>query len=699
MLRKIRWPIRLALLIAITLAATVASEALIFNHRAFVKPVGESREVDLYLLTNDQGAYLSDGEPIRITPSENSLFVVKTEEIYEEASSLRIRLSGTSEPVEVDVELRDEASAYAYQRAYSGAILPGVEGLDTLDCALHTNGLMNALRITFHLDQRAEAEIYLEALELDPDIAVRWNVPRMLLCFAVLLAALCLYAFPWRSLIYQPENHWHRAVLMLPLIAILLFYSVLTPMTHINYKPEGENDFLWIWKPDPLAPTSTMDGYGLLFSAFLNGEVAIPIDPPEELLTLDNPYDPSERHEAGIPFLLDYALYEGKYYFYFGPGPVLLFYLPYYLLTGQMPNMLLVCMLSSMLGAAMIFWAVTGFVRRYVKRPNLILLLLSCTASAMMASGPYMAALPTRYNVIRSLNIAMMAGAIGFGYHAVMQHKQWKRIAQFLLCGLCFGLQATCCANTLLISTAVLFPPFMGVLVQRERLARKLRDAACFLVPALCFVGLVMAYNYVRFGSVAEFGQTHQLTAEDIHYNVFRMEHIPQALYYYLLDFPAVTLPFPYVNIYKEPLNLTGNALYHETVNVGILSYPLAWLCLFLPSGFRCIQDRSLRREGIGATVLGLGMALVLIVLSFYYAGLDQRYTYDMLLMFALAGSLVGLSICQSEQAHTAGSVMLLLCMLTIILGFLFGFTNVRNLIAVNCPEWFYSMVRMFFPY
>ena len=45
------------------------------------------------------------------------------------------------------------------------------------------------------------------------------------------------------------------------------------------------------------------------------------LKPNPALLALHNPYDPGQRHHLTYP--LDFSLYNGKYYLYFGPVPAL----------------------------------------------------------------------------------------------------------------------------------------------------------------------------------------------------------------------------------------------------------------------------------------------------------------------------------------------------------------------------------------
>ena len=73
--------------------------------------------------------------------------------------------------------------------------------------------------------------------------------------------------------------------------------------------------------------------YQELAEALSEGKVSVG-DAEEALLAMKNPYDTIALQAAGIGYRADYAYHNGKYYVYFGIVPVLLLYLPYYLLTG-----------------------------------------------------------------------------------------------------------------------------------------------------------------------------------------------------------------------------------------------------------------------------------------------------------------------------------------------------------------------------
>ena len=67
------------------------------------------------------------------------------------------------------------------------------------------------------------------------------------------------------------------------------------------------------------------DGYyDELANAFQHGSLSLEIKPDSALLALHDPYDPAVRHSNNVPYPIDFSLYNGKYYLYFGPVPALI---------------------------------------------------------------------------------------------------------------------------------------------------------------------------------------------------------------------------------------------------------------------------------------------------------------------------------------------------------------------------------------
>jgi len=122
--------------------------------------------------------------------------------------------------------------------------------------------------------------------------------------------------------------------------------------------------------------------YQQLTNSLLKGKVYLEKEPSEALKNMENPYDNAFRRkvlkEAGEKFLWDRAYYNGKYYVYFGIVPVLTFYLPFKVFTGQdFPTFA-----GIVIVACIMIFSVLGLINQIIKRwfknvPFIIYILMS----------------------------------------------------------------------------------------------------------------------------------------------------------------------------------------------------------------------------------------------------------------------------------------------------------------------------------
>lgn len=685
------------------LLLTLGVELFGCNHLSFVTRNNVPQELPLDEFMDSLDSHSFDDEPILIEPDDEGFFLLHMEDIDTETTSLGVVLEGESLwPVNLQVSLRDDASAYNEVQANQTVLIPQSDDLSMWQGSLYSNGPLQDLYLTFEVNRYITDEVYVSQVILNPQVAVRWQPVRMGVCFLALWIALFLLRYPWLAIAYRPKSARHRALLAACLLLTMALYGVLA----VHSMPAAARNLHGITLEE--AAQNFDDSYAQLFLAFRQGQTSLLIEPSQQLLELDNPYDISQRldpyADEPISTLFDYALYDGHYYVYFGMGPIWLVYYPYFLLTGLVPAQSMTALWLGLLAVPLVFWAVCGFARRWCKKPNLVLLCLSCLAVCFTAAGPMLITSASRYENVVLANVAMMAGAIGFGYHAVARRDGWQRGALFALCGVCFGLQGMCRSNTLLLTTAVLAPAFVGVLTQKGRaLSKRMGDGACFLLPALAGVAMVMGYNAIRFGSVAEFGQTYQLTLEDIRFNSFRMEQIIPAWVHYLLDQPVLTATFPYLKLQNVYTNLTGNFFWNDR-NVGILAYPLMLFSLLCPA--------ALYRDGDEPSCLAVQrkwslwtpmvMALILMEVSYFYAGIHMRYVYDFLLTFGLVAAVCGLRLTSRQDGPAAGALgalFALACLVSCWMGLMFAFANERLFIYRFDTEWYIRLTRMFYPY
>lgn len=87
--------------------------------------------------------------------------------------AIGVTLGGNSKPVEITAFLRDDASILEYAQACTAVCVPGVDGLNTYNGALYSNGILGALKL--RLSPLSEGEYTLESVVLNPCVALVWQ--------------------------------------------------------------------------------------------------------------------------------------------------------------------------------------------------------------------------------------------------------------------------------------------------------------------------------------------------------------------------------------------------------------------------------------------------------------------------------------------------------------------------------------------
>ncbi len=697
------WGVRLCALASTALILTLLLELFVCNHRAFITRECDPTELNAWDWTTADGEDAA-GEDGVLRFSGTVEYEVM--DLYEETVAIGVTLGGNSKPVEITAFLRDDASILEYAQACTAVCVPGVDGLNTYNGALYSNGILGALKL--RLSPLSEGEYTLESVVLNPCVALVWQPLRMTLWFVGLLLLLCALRFPWRDVLYERRRLSHRLIIILPMLFMMLFSiwisnAILPGSTPNNSEPD-ENLLRGV--SYQFARTNKWDCYGMLMCAFNEGNLYLAIDPDEALVGLANPYDPSQRADAQCNVVYDCALYENHFYVYFGILPVIMVYFPFYWLTGRVPSEVFCSLVFALLAVLLIYLAVITFARKYARKNNVFLLSLACMAVTAGSGVFLLLSSADRYhNVILSC-VAMMAGALWMGYSACMDRISWRRGLKFGMCGLFFAFQGLARANTLVLTTVFLAPAFFGVLADgKATLVSRFRDAACFLLPALAGVLFILWYNFARFGSITEFGQAYQITTEDIHYNVFRWEYLPQMLWYFLFQPISIKGVFPWIELKDQFINLTGNFFYTR-VNISLFAFPIMWLiplCATCRIG-RSDATSSLCRERAFTFGLPLAVSIPLMAVTFYFAGVTVRYAFDFAFSWALVASCAGILLFAAGEEETFERRILrrlisVVTVATVLVGILLTFENQRNNICLRSPSTYYMLLRMFFPY
>ena len=163
-------------------------------------------------------------------------------------------------------------------------------------------------------------DVNISKVAINADIPFEFNCVRVisLIVISLLAYSICTGSF-WKETYSIKNLHQNLLILFIIDIAIVIIYFF---NTYCSATAEP-----------------VLDLYNeKLVRALSNKSVSLMDEPKEELLNLENPYDLTQRNmnlQRDEDYIWDAALYNGKYYVYFGILPALILFLPYYLITGK----------------------------------------------------------------------------------------------------------------------------------------------------------------------------------------------------------------------------------------------------------------------------------------------------------------------------------------------------------------------------
>lgn len=433
-------------------------------------------------------------------------------------------------------------------------------------------------------------------------------------------------------------------------------------------------------------PIDVNNVYAMTLDAWEKGQTNMDLTPSEELLQSETPYDNSNRE--GVYYNWDYAYYNQKYYCYFGCAPVALLYVPYYELTGKvLPLNWAYCIMTEAV-IVTLFGLILTLVRKFCKRPPLILLLLGLV-SAVAGSGVLFGlnysdryhlciltgmfglflalwtgfAAMTPHQSIRTANRLQQlafwrkqnASEVSVSYQVVEQ-ESWKRFV--LLAVSAIGTVITAASRpNLLVYVLILVPVFLQYLLFRKeiRLSVRLTSAACYLVPAIAGAAVIMWYNQIRFDDPFQFGSIYQMTVDNTAANKITLSRLPAAIgtYFFsglerLNDFPF--LRTKYVTIANRQMYLYGEstmgAFALPSVLLGAFSIPFVW------NRWKQQNSCTLRRVVLACTAIAV---VLLAWIDFCMAGILLRYMLDILVILSVLSTVLLLQVPALLKSYHAG--------------------------------------------
>lgn len=571
----------------------------------------------------------------------------------------------------VKIQFTDEAHQTYFDSTEYTVGVPDVEVNTLCDESefinLNTTGLVKNLKITIS-GENVTYPVLLSDVAINAREPFSFNWTRFLLTLGGLAL---IYIFRPRSAIYRvrivsnPVKSRAAIITTVLIEAVLLSSYFFMGSNMVGIATSGYNS--GSWDGTSLVNSYQVGGknsqqYADLARAMAKGQLYLDEQPPEWLQEMDDPYDKGARDElqkeTGEEYLFDVAYHDGRYYVYFGVVPVILFYLPFYLLTGaDFPTAMgvLFAVLMFVLGCSALL---DRFARYHFKRVSLGLYLLLQIPLVMCCGILYLLKFPTFYSLPISLALAFSV----WGLYFWMRGRASEKPCGWYLAGsLCMALVAGCRPQLLVISL-VAFPLFWRAYITKRKILtrRGAVEFACLIAPYVVIAAGLMLYNHARFGSFTDFGANYNLTVNDMTKRGWNIGRLAPALFSYFLQPPTVTGVFPFVQAAEFATTYLGQTIKEVTFGGILVCLPVLWV---LPFAKRILELRFRTRST--RTIAGVIIALltggvVLAIVDAEMAGILQRYYADFSFMFLAAAVLLVFIVNENLKLGSTTHVLLM---------------------------------------
>lgn len=434
-----------------------------------------------------------------------------------------------------------------------------------------------------------------------------------------------------------------------------------------------------------------------LVDAFEHHQVNLLEEPSEDLLKLDNPYEYVKRDaEVGSGnFLWDHCFYNGKYYSYYGIGPVLALFLPYHLITGYYFPSGWATLMFSLIGILFLTKIYLAVIEKKFRdlptntvTAGLITLQLS---SGIMFS----AARPLFYEL--AIASGFMCVAIG-AYLLMTSNILWDGKISYVRLGFAsfFLGYAVLCRPTLAVYCIAALFFFAGGLKKaldglekRQKTRTFFKYAAVALVPLGIIALGQMTYNYLRFDNPLDFGIQYSLTINDFTHAEFHWKYVLINMYAYLFNMPHFTpRKFTYLASSAERFGINGYTFFDDAgknlVSVGII-YRALPMFAYLFSG-KALQRVEKKKRILPALLIGVTCVLMplVIIFSSWESGYAVRYNADFSWQMVIGALVVAFTLYKSIKSESTKKLVDLIFTFSTVVCV---YVNIAQLIAFTSVE------------
>ena len=430
--------------------------------------------------------------------------------------------------------------------------------------------------------------------------------------------------------------------------------------------------------------SNTYISYNHLAESFLSGKLYLKEADPA-IYNLEKPFDPTTNYKFRWQ---DGSLYKGRYYFYFGPTPALILYLPFKFLTNMTLSDTFV---STAFSFGTVVWGMLILLlikRRYFNNLPDWILVTSVFVLGLSSCGLYMVHKNGGvYTAAISSGCFFQMGAIYLFCSTIYNSKY--SIKRLTLASLFLGLAGGSRAFLILSGILLLIISLSKALslTEEKDFTSKVKLSFFTLMPWFTCLILLGIYNYLRFDDPFEFGFTYQTGDFNIATTkLFSPDYILKNLYLNLLHPPYFNSIFPYFHVNSKVPGFISSYLYIGYFGplVGLFTGTpyicVLFLCWFLNKSNR---QASVRLQFPKFETGLIGAALVYnLCFNLLFFGASMRFVTEISYLFILVASIFWFyhySISTTKLQKRLNYAVTTLAIISILLGSCSGIDTAKD--------------------
>ncbi|MCM1569382.1 MAG: hypothetical protein NC081_08045 [Roseburia sp.] len=573
------------------------------------------------------GGRLQEDGSILVTEKPLVVEITRLEELTRDICTIRtdiLREAGTTGEKQpfttIQIYAGDEGSQDYYVLSPYRDVLPEVTKSQYF--RPHTYGVCE--RLAFYIYGEAGDTVRIEELSLNAVIPMSISWLRILLLF--LTGVFLFYAWPFGTCctVKKTDDSKLQRGITAAVLALQIGLFIGAALLNQRFRelpPE--------WKHHMQ--------YHELAVALSKGQLYLEELPADAMNVLPNPYDFTMREKFlaanHAAYRWDTAYYNNKYYVYFGVVPVMVFYLPWYLVTGTAFPTWLGIAITGVVFVLAAFRLSADIIRKYFKGGVPYLAWLLATLLFVNGSGVLtMMRRPDYYSLPILMGITL--SLLGLDFWITSLKEEGVSAGRLGVGCLCMALVAGC-RPQLVLGSFLIFPIYWEAVFQKRQLfSRNSKGKTGLAIAAYGVVAVcLMLYNQRRFGSPFDFGANYNLTTNDMTRRGFVGSRIPVGIFRFLLQPPALGARFPFVESTSDWTSYVGQSISEPTFG-GFLPVSLLVVAgLFILAKRKWFSRKNIWALSLLSAVLGLAVVCV----DVQGAGILLRYFGDFGWLFYLS--------------------------------------------------------------